>query len=152
MEKVIQKTELNVYCIALVQERIHSITGLIGDAQAASNNDTKSSMGDKYETTREMMQIEINKLQLQLKDAQQMLLAFKTIDASKKLEAVELGACVETDRAIFYLAAAVGKVQHGGQSIMVVSPVSPIGRVMLGKREGDAFEMQGTKYQVLAVQ
>lgn len=149
---MIQKTELNAQCISLLQDRIASITGLIGDAQAASNNDTKSSMGDKYETTREMMQIEINKLQVQLKDAQQMLLAFKTIDAGKKLELVELGACVETDRAIFYLAAAVGKVQHGGQSIMVVSPVSPIGRVMLGKRAGEAFEMQGTKYQVLAVQ
>lgn len=149
---MIQKTELNAQCISLLQDRIASITGLIGDAQAASNNDTKSSMGDKYETTREMMQIEINKLQMQLKDAQQMLLAFKTIDAGKKLELVELGACVETDRAIFYLAAAVGKVQHGGQSIMVVSPVSPIGRVMLGKRAGDAFEMQGTKYHVLAVQ
>lgn len=149
---MIQKTELNAQCISLLQDRIASITGLIGDAQAASNNDTKSSMGDKYETTREMMQIEINKLQVQLKDAQQMLLAFKTIDAGKKLELVELGACVETDRTIFYLAAAVGKVQHGGQSIMVVSPVSPIGRVMLGKRAGEAFEMQGTKYQVLAVQ
>lgn len=136
----------------LVQERIHSITGLIGDAQAASNNDTKSSMGDKYETTREMMQIEINKLQLQLKDAQQMLLAFKTLDAGKKLDTVEVGACVETDRAIFYLAAAVGKVQFGGHTLMVVSPVSPIGKVMQGKRAGDTFEMQGTQYQVLAVQ
>ena len=149
---MIQKTELNAQCISLLQDRIASITGLIEDAQAASNNDTKSSMGDKYETTREMMQIEINKLQLQLKDAQQMLLAFKTIDAGKKLELVELGACVETDRALFYLAAAVGKVQHASQTVMVVSPVSPIGRMMLGKRAGDAFEMQGTKYQVLAVQ
>lgn len=148
---MIQKTELNAQCISLLQDRIASITGLIGDAQAASNNDTKSSMGDKYETTREMMQMEINKLQLQLKDAQQMLLAFKTIDASKKLEAVELGACVETDRATFYLAAALGKVTLHSQTIMVVSPVSPIGKAMLGKRRGDTIAMGGVVYTVREV-
>jgi transcription elongation GreA/GreB family factor len=148
---VIQKAELNGQCIALLQDRIASITGLIEDARNASNNDTKSSMGDKYETTREMMQIEINKLQLQLKDAQQMLLAFKTLDAEKRLDVVAVGAWVETDRATFYLAAAVGKVTFHSQTIMVVSPVSPIGKAMLGKRRGDTIAMGGVVYTVREV-
>ncbi|MFN5251006.1 MAG: hypothetical protein ACK5DE_08145 [Bacteroidota bacterium] len=148
---MIQKAELNGQCIALLQDRIASITGLIEDARNASNNDTKSSMGDKYETTREMMQIEINKLQLQLKDAQQMLLAFKTLDAEKRLDVVAVGAWVETDRATFYLAAAVGKVTFHSQTIMVVSPVSPIGKAMLGKRRGDTIAMGGVVYIVREV-
>jgi transcription elongation GreA/GreB family factor len=148
---LIQKAELNGQCIALLQDRIASITGLIEDARNASNNDTKSSMGDKYETTREMMQIEINKLQLQLKDAQQMLLAFKTLDAEKRLDVVAVGAWVETDRATFYLAAAVGKVTFHSQTIMVVSPVSPIGKAMLGKRRGDTIAMGGVVYTVREV-
>lgn len=148
---MIQKAELNGQCIALLQDRIASITGLIEDARNASNNDTKSSMGDKYETTREMMQIEINKLQLQLKDAQQMLLAFKTLDAEKRLDVVAVGAWVETDRATFYLAAAVGKVTFHSQTIMVVSPVSPIGKAMLGKRRGDTIAMGGVVYTVREV-
>jgi transcription elongation GreA/GreB family factor len=148
---LIQKAELNGQCIALLQDRIASITGLIEDARNASNNDTKSSMGDKYETTREMMQIEINKLQLQLKDAQQMLLAFKTLDAEKRLDVVAVGAWVETDRATFYLAAAVGKVTFYSQTIMVVSPVSPIGKAMLGKRRGDTIAMGGVVYTVREV-
>jgi transcription elongation GreA/GreB family factor len=35
---------------------------------------------------------------------------------------------------------------------MVVSPVSPIGRIMQGKLAGDSFEVQGTLYQVRSVQ
>lgn len=74
------KAELHTLCLSLAEERIQAIRGSIKDARDASVSDTKSSMGDKYETTREMMSIEIEKLQKQLEDAQNKLMALKIID------------------------------------------------------------------------
>ena len=48
-----------------ISEKIGNLERLIAETRA-SNNDTKRSMGDKYETGREMLQQEINNLQLQL--------------------------------------------------------------------------------------
>ena len=50
-----------------LSEKIDNLERLI-DETRASNNETKSSMGDKYETSREMVQQEINNLQIQLNE------------------------------------------------------------------------------------
>ncbi|WP_372645718.1 hypothetical protein, partial [Ancylomarina sp.] len=44
-----------------LDRKIEVIRGAIASAKDARNNDTKSSAGDKFETGREMMQIEIEK-------------------------------------------------------------------------------------------
>lgn len=142
------KGSLHAHLLQLAEQKILAITELIADAQASSNNDTKSSMGDKYETTREMMQIEINKLQGQLREAQQMLLALKVIEPSKPCTKVEPGAWVETDTLTFYISTGMGKVTLNGQSIMVISPASPIGKLLNGKSEGDQVTVNAAKYRI----
>lgn len=142
------KATLHAHLLELAEQKILAITELIADAQASSNNDTKSSMGDKYETTREMMQIEINKLQGQLREAQQMLLALKVIDPAKPCHKAEPGAWVETDTLTFYMATGMGKVTIDGQSIMVISPASPIGKLLQGKTTGEQVSVNAAKYQI----
>lgn len=145
---MIAKTELHAYCLQLLQDKCLYIQQSITDAQAASNNDTKSSMGDKYETTREMMQIEINKLGQQLYDMQQMLLALKVLDPNKVYEFAEPGAILITEKMNFYLAAGIGKVQIKDDLFMVVSPSSPIGKQMMHVKSGEVFSVNGAKYKV----
>ncbi len=61
------KAELLELVKQKISEKIQKLEQLIAETRA-SNNDTKSSMGDKYETSREMLQQEINNLQLQLNE------------------------------------------------------------------------------------
>lgn len=145
------KKLLHSTCLSIVEEKIMSITQLIADAQASSNNDTKSSMGDKYETTREMMQIEINKLQKQLHETQQILLALKVLDPEKTHSTAESGALVETDKMHFYIAAPLGKVSLQNSVYMVISPASPLGKAMSGKRTGESAAFNGVNYRILSV-
>lgn len=146
------KVKIHTHCLQLLQEKINSIAGLIEDARAASNNDTKSSMGDKYETTREMMQIEINKLLLQLSEAQQMILSLKVIDPAKPCSKAEPGALIETEQMIFYLCTGLGKITVDNKVIMVISPASPIGKALYGKQKDGQFSVnpQNT-YKILDV-
>ena len=48
-----------------LSQKIETLEKMIAETRA-SNNETKSSMGDKYETSREMVQQEINNLQIHL--------------------------------------------------------------------------------------
>ena len=50
-----------------ISAKIKIFENLIVETRASSN-DTKSSMGDKYETGREMLQQEINNIQRQLNE------------------------------------------------------------------------------------
>ena len=50
----------------VIQSKIEELKLSIASAKESRDNDTKSSAGDKYETGREMMQMEINKASAQL--------------------------------------------------------------------------------------
>jgi transcription elongation GreA/GreB family factor len=120
-----------------IADKIQTFEKLIAETRA-SNNETKSSMGDKYETSREMVQQEINNLQRQLNETvnQQALIQKITSEPSLK---VQNGALVKTDRGLFYVAASVGEISIDQQKIMTVSADSPLIKAMFGKKKGDVF-------------
>ncbi|MCA6067557.1 hypothetical protein JI747_010235 [Chryseobacterium sp. RG1] len=118
-------------------DKIHTFEKLIAETRA-SNNDTKSSMGDKYETGREMLQQEINNLTRQLNETlnQQALLQKITSEPSLK---VQNGALVKTDKGLFYVSVSLGEIILDNQKIMTVSIESPLIKAMLGKQEKETF-------------
>ncbi len=54
------KEQLYNYCMTHINNRINNIEDILRSIKEAKNNETKSSAGDKYETSRAMMQIEEN--------------------------------------------------------------------------------------------
>lgn len=122
-----------------ISEKIQKLEQLIAETRA-SNNDTKSSMGDKYETSREMLQQEINNLQVQLNEhlkSQQILKNIQTI-AHKT---VGLGSLVETDKGKFFIAISLGELSYNQEKIFVISAESPLAKSMNGKKVGETFIM-----------
>lgn len=120
-----------------IADKIQKFERLIEETRA-SNNDTKSSMGDKYETGREMLQQEINNLQRQLNEClqQQSLIQKIAGDAASK---VQQGALVKTDKGLFYIAASVGEITVENQKVMTVSTESPLVKAMAGLTQGQNF-------------
>ena len=120
-----------------ISDKIRYFENLIAETRA-SNNDTKSSMGDKYETGREMLQQEINNLQRQLNEVlnQQAILQKITADPSEK---VQNGAIVKTDKGLFYISASMEEIRSENQKVMTVSAESPLVKAMFGKKMGETF-------------
>lgn len=114
-------------------------------------SDTKSSMGDKYETSREMINLEKGKIGEQLRNAQAMMLSLNSIDADSELMKVELGALVKTNIATYFLSAPLGQVKLDKEVIFCISLGSPIGQQMLGKSKGDTFQMAGRSQEILEI-
>ena len=63
------KSQLYNFCMEYAEERISTANEAIKAARDSSNDDTKSSAGDKYETGRAMMQQDIDRQTLQLGEA-----------------------------------------------------------------------------------
>ncbi|GAA4158661.1 hypothetical protein GCM10022217_20220 [Chryseobacterium ginsenosidimutans] len=120
-------------------DKIQKFESLIAETRA-SNNETKSSMGDKYETSREMVQQEINNLQRQLNESlnQQALIQKITGELSSK---VQNGALVKTNKGLFYISASIGEIVLENQKIMTVSIESPLVKAMTGLSKGQNFSI-----------
>lgn len=144
------KTELIKLISQKLSGKIQNFEKLIAETRA-SNNDTKSSMGDKYETGREMLQQEINNLQVQLNEVlkQQDFLKTIIIKASDK---AEKGAIVKTERGLFFISVSLGELSFEHQKIICISPESPLAKAMNGKQKGEVFSLNNMSQKIVDIQ
>ncbi len=140
MHKMNKSEILNIIQLKLTQ-KVETLEKMIAETRA-SNNETKSSMGDKYETSREMVQQEINNLQIQLNENlnAQNFLKFVNVNAH---QIIGLGSLVQTEKGFFYIAVSLGEIIFNGQKIFLVSAESPLAKAMLGKKINEEFNLNG---------
>ena len=143
------KTQL----VNTVKERLaakaETLKGLISQTQE-SNSETKSSMGDKYETSREMIAQEIRNLQRQLSEVHNQMDALVKLNSAPS-KSVELGALVETGAGLFYVSAPVGQLNLDGRTIMTVSPEAPLIKAMQGCTPGGTFSINNRLETLVAI-
>lgn len=143
------KETLYQLCLSFMEQRIHTAETALAQAREASNDDTKSSAGDKYETSREMMQQDIDRNKRLLIDAQDNLRVLQAIDThAADADTVRHGSLVSTNQGNFYISVSVGQLTVGDKSVFAISPASPIGKLLLNKKKGDKFAFNGNNYVV----
>ncbi len=140
------KTEIIKLITQKLTEKIQNFEKLI-DETRASNNDTKSSMGDKYETGREMLQQEINNLQSQLNEVIKQQNFLKTIP-TKPADQAEKSAIVKTEKGIFFISVSLGEITFENQKIICISPESPLAKAMNGKRKNELFTINNINQKI----
>ena len=79
-----------------LNEKIKILEKELKQINYEKNNQTKSSAGDKYETSRSSMQIEYDKLNSNLQNLKINLNKINLIDSYKKYKKVAYGALVKT--------------------------------------------------------
>ncbi len=145
------KRELYDLCQAHLHQRIMTAKQAIAESQEAANNETKSSSGDKYETGRAMMQLQIEKDSVQLSETLKLKHALDQIRIDNVTEAVQRGSLVETNNGVFFIAISVGKLTLGDRSYLVISPASPIALKMVGLKEKESFTLKDRTYRILKI-
>ncbi|WP_313373962.1 hypothetical protein [Chishuiella sp.] len=143
------KEKLYQYIHELLNDKINYLQKLINDLRS-SNNDTKSSMGDKYETSREMIQQEIVNIQKQLNEVILQKEQFSKIKYLEK-DSVIIGSYVKTSMGNFYVACSLGEIDFNGEKIFVISSQTPLVQTILGNKKGDIFEMNNQKFTIVEV-
>jgi len=147
------KLKLYQQCMDFIMQRINTAEVSLKQSQEASNDDTKSSAGDKFETTREMVSQDIGRTKGLLLDAQQnlqMLISLENIPTDG--DAVRNGSLVYTSKGIFYISISAGQIKVDDQLVFAISFASPIGKLMIGKKVGESFSFNQNDYTIQKIQ
>jgi transcription elongation GreA/GreB family factor len=145
-----EKEKLLQICIQRIEEKLGDLQMEFDSLQNSLRNETKSSVGDKYETGRSMIHAEIQKNQQQKNEWSDMLRFCKQIHPAQK-NRVETGSFVQTDRFNYFIAIGLGALKIQGQNVFIISPGSPIGRALWQKKVGDQFEINGKIQTIIIV-
>lgn len=147
---MIDKNLLLLYGINLVLAKADDLKAAIKSTRDSSNNDTKSSMGDKYETSREMLQQDINRLEQQLAETNLQLFNLRNIKF-KNTQTVEVGSLVNTSLGLFFITVSLGEMVFENKRLVLISLASPLGKQLNGKKKGDFFILNESQVKVLEV-
>jgi len=131
------KKKLYEACFLFVEEKHNTVTSIIESNKKALYSETKSSAGDKHETGRAMLQLEMEKASQQLNVIIEMKEVLSKIILKKTSTISCLGSLIFTNKASYFLAISTGKITIENIDYYAVSTNSPIGKQLLGKSIGD---------------
>ena len=145
------KHELFKHCKSFVNKRAQTVEEIISSNQKALHSETKSSAGDKHETGRAMLQLEMEKASQQLEGISQMNEILSKIDFSKESKKAHLGSLIFTEKANYFLSISAGQIIVDRQKYFAVSVSSPIGKLLLGKSENELISFNGLNQNILKI-
>lgn len=133
----------------------HKIEAIENDLLAIKesiSNETKSTAGDKYETARAMLHIEQENVLKQLANAQHQKHELTAVDISQVSTIVRHGSLVTTNYVVFFIATAMGKIEIEGTTIITLSKISPLGKILMGKKANDMVMFDSRRYEIKKVE
>lgn len=136
----------------LLSEKINELRFMISDLAQDAQSDAKGSAGDKHETALSMMHLEQEKLNQKLAEIIGQKNSIDKIDADAILTKVALGSLVQTNEMLFYISAALPKIQLENKTIIAVSPQSPLGSQLIGKSLGDEVVINTNRFQIKSIE
>ena len=115
------------------------------------NNQTKSSAGDKYETSRSSMQIEYDKLNSNLQNLKINLNKINLIDSYKKYKKVSYGALVKTKSSYYLISVGLGKFIIEGKNVFIISLSSPVGKNLFDKKKDELISINNIDGKIIEI-
>jgi transcription elongation GreA/GreB family factor len=147
----LNKTRVIELCKMRLNERIAELLETEKSAQESAAGDTKSSMGDKHETSRELLQQEREMAGRRMAEAIRQKDELERILPDHVLNQVQTGALVETSIGTFFFATALGFITLHDKKIAVLSIASPIGQALKEKQLGDIVSFQNKDIRIISI-
>jgi hypothetical protein len=135
----------DVFGLALskINLRISELEIVMAELKESLENESKSSVGDKHETGRAMVQLEQEKLSKQMTELLLMRRILEQINPSIKHVKIGIGSLVETTMGWYFISVGLGPIEKDGKVIFVLNPQAPLGQKLVGKKVGESIDMNG---------
>jgi transcription elongation GreA/GreB family factor len=146
--QLVFKMKLKERCMRLIQDRMDSLRIAMNLAQDAANEETKSSAGDKYETSRAMGQLEKDMYARQLAETGKEMASLMSVDCSLIYTSISQGSFVRCENICYFILAGIGKIDFNGELVYVISPNAPVSKSLLGKLKDDFVIINKDKHQI----
>ena len=150
-QQIAFKMQLKDRCIFLIRERMDSLRTTMNAAQDASNEETKSSAGDKYETSRAMGHLEKDMYARQLAETGKEMASLMSIECNLIYTTIAPGSLVRFESISYFILAGIGKIDFNGELIYVISPNAPVAISLLGKKKNDIVSINNNMHQIKEV-
>lgn len=150
MEKGLKK-ELTEACRMYVDARIARFNATMKELEDALKPESRSCMGDKYETSRAMLHLEFEKISGQLEQFSNLRKTVSLIDQPSSLKNIGFGTVVKTTGANYFVSIPAGEIVADGEKFYAVGINSPVAQVLSGKKEGDEFTINGRSFTITQI-
>ena len=134
-----------------LEQKIQDISNAITSLTESRDTDTKSSAGDKHETSRAKIQTEIDQLSKQFNHVQRQKNNLSAININQSHNMVDVGSLVKTDKGYFFISIGWGRIQIQDENYFAISIASPIGKLFKDKKKGDSIQFRNMSYDILSV-
>lgn len=145
---MIEKNEIWHFAKSFQEQKMKELTNAIKKVQESGNSEQKSSMGDKYETARAMSQNEIYMLSKQLEVLKIEYNKLLKVNPDKSSNIGEVGALVQTETTLCFIAAAIGSLTINNNKVAIISEVSPLAKAIFGKTKGDYIAIANKQLRI----
>jgi hypothetical protein len=148
------RIKLNLFqiCRDKIISKTDALEAAIEEAKLSAQQETKSSVGDKYETGRAMMHLEIEKYSVQLFQWKKTLEDLNKIDLQLSSSFIMKGSLIHTDQGNYFISVALGKINLDGATYYAVSEESPVGKILIGKKKFDKIEFNQKFISILEIE
>jgi len=143
------KVSLQEHCVRLVNEKIGRLKQQIDARKNDLETASKSSAGDKHETSRAMIHLEQEKLGFQYMEVEKQSHLLSQIEVSVH-SIIKSGSLIVTEKAVFYISVGLGMVRFNEQDIYIISPISPLAQAFLNSNS-KSIQFQTTNYTILSL-
>jgi hypothetical protein len=137
--------------LRILEDKIQLFQNTLNELRESSSSETKSTAGDKYETALAMLHIEQENVNQQLKEVFRQKLLFRKIDPHISTSKIINGSLIKTNKGHFFLSIALGKIIVDGNTVIALSPNSPLGQKLIGLEVNDSAEMNGMRYIIESI-
>lgn len=134
-----------------INQKIEGIKKALLNHKEGLNAESKSSAGDKHNTSRAMMHLEEEKLSKQLSQYLLLKKVLFSINPEGSTKEITLGSLVNTNRGWVFLSIALGQLKVDAENVMVISLASPIGAAMKGLKAGSSFVFNQINWEIKEV-
>ena len=141
------KSEIHLKLRSLLEKSLEEARREYILAKESRDSDTKSSAGDKFETGREMMQREMDKLSALVDNTLNSIAKLDRLTDLSAAAVISEVSLVVTDQETYYISIGYGKLD----SVYAISIESPLGVELKGKRVGECIEMRGRKITIKSI-
>ncbi len=146
------KQKIYNHYLQVINNKVKSLQNILADLKESGTNETKSTAGDKHETALAMLQIEQANVRAQLKDVLEQKVILEKINPALSPASIVNGSLVKTNRGYLFMSVALGKAVVDGTTVIALSQQSPLGKLLMGLREGGSTIINNNSYVVESIE
>ena len=136
-----------------ISDKIQLLQAEIEQLRSDIASDSKSTAGDKHETSRAMAQLEMEKLGHQILDYQKQLQWIKQLQETAHINTgtIGIGSLIQLTNGWYFLGPGIGKVGFQDQSVFCISVHSPLGLQLINKTTGQEVSLPNLNLKITSV-